>query len=94
MQYTGLKDARGKEIYESNIVATDLPGPEYKEILYGVVFWQDSEARFGVEWKCANGEPLIARPWPAVSLTSQAKRIYIVGNIYENPNLLQKEDAL
>lgn len=41
-----------------------------------------------------SSEPLIARPWPAVSLTSQAKSIYVVGNIYENPNLLQKEDAL
>ncbi len=74
MQYTGLKDENGKEIYESDILkttaifASDKIGNEYFNV---VVKW--SKCRW-----VANG-----------SLNSYQCRISeIIGNIYENKNLI------
>lgn len=74
LQYTGLKDKDGKEIYESDILkttailASDKIGNEYFNV---VVKW--SECRW-----VANG-----------SLNSyQCGISEIIGNIYENKNLI------
>ena len=91
MQYTGLKDTCGKEIYEGDIVADQELGPESHDILYGSVFWEETAARFAVQWYWKNSNK---ERNPPVSLQSQAKDVYVIGNIYENANLLPKEAAL
>ena len=71
MQYTGLKDARGAEIYEGDIlsfVPVDSKnfGNPYKPF---VVFWDEKDARFS-DW-------------------SPRDKVEIIGNIYENPELME-----
>lgn len=90
MQYTGLKDARGTEIYEGDIVTIGIPKPGSKDILYGVVCWNDEEAKFSVYWKYERPpeDELASVP---LSLGCAVRMLYIMGNIYENPDLLPKE---
>ena len=71
MQYTGLRDKNGKEIYEGDIFSL---GSE--KILY-VVEWIDVGLR---------GRQISNRSY--VGLEWWKDRIEIVGNIYENPELL------
>ena len=78
MQYTGLKDKNGKEIYEGDIIRIK-PNPKdyggYKGHNYiEYVFWNDEEACYDI----AND-----RTW--LLLKSD---IEIIGNIYENPELI------
>ena len=85
LQFTGLKDKNGKEIYDGDIVfVMEKEGREYKS----KVFWDDT------------GRPSIFNPihghegryytptslWWAVNKES----CEIIGNIYENPELLQQ----
>lgn len=72
MQYTGLKDKNGKEIYEGDIYHVGD-----KNIRYLVV-WFDSGFK---------GKQL--RSTSYAGLESWAKDIEILGNIYENPELLE-----
>ena len=77
MQFTGLKDRNGKEIYEGDIVEAE--GKEGKQQFK--VFWY----RAGV-WSIHN---------VAVSDTfwredDQLRQFEVIGNIYENPELLTK----
>lgn len=64
MQYTGLKDKNGKEIYESDIV---------KEVLVGVVEY-DAPSFYAIT--------------PKGSHFHANEDCEVIGNIYENPELL------
>jgi len=98
MQFTGLKDSKGKEIYEGDIVSWKAEGA-IGEWLVGIVKWE--EDRFIVE---RVNSPL----WVYEGITCRSYAIKgefyaehripsfewdeleIIGNIYENPELLKE----
>jgi uncharacterized phage protein (TIGR01671 family) len=65
MQYTGLHDKKGKEVYEKDILK-----PQYGGLLYVV----PDLFEFGQFW------------------AANADTVEVIGNIYENPELLGNED--
>ena len=76
MQYTGLKDKNNKEIYEGDIVT--LHNSKYK------VIFNSKEARFVLRDDEFESE---------ISFTNNNnERMKIVGNIYENPELLGEKE--
>lgn len=73
MQYTGLKDKNGKEIYEGDILEHNLWGKT-------VIVWEHAMFR-------GQGGEI------DVTLADhQLQRSRIIGNIYENPELLVKSN--
>ena len=80
MQYTGLKDKNGKEIYEGDVI-------KYPEYWIGdthfpkgisVIYWDDEEACFDT--------------YTNTSLFDLIKNLKceVEGNIYDNPELLEE----
>lgn len=76
MQYTGRKDKNEKEIYEGDILET--------EGKLGVVRWDEVESRFRVYF--ASTGHSIAYNYPISSFHNYK----LVGNIYENPELVEE----
>lgn len=75
MQYTGLKGKNGKEIYEGDIVYIF---PEYE---LRQVKWDKNTARFTVEYSNIITD---FDNW-------YGKDLEVVGNIYDNPELLEEK---
>lgn len=73
MQYTGLKDKNGKEIYEGDIA-------KVMDMTLAVVKYSDDRGAYYLDCKKKIGD---------VGLICQYDTIEVIGNIYENPELLE-----
>lgn len=86
MQFTGLRDKDGKEVYEGDVVnATWVFQGGIREIRNAPVTYLDDSCAF------VFGTPntgFVA--WIEVHL-SHRKEIEVIGNLYENPELLEKK---
>lgn len=82
MQSTGLLDKNGKGIFEGDILAFETDD----EVIKVNVFWDEEHALFMFESKKYNEqEPL------AELVENNTYPFEIIGNIYENPELLEEK---
>lgn len=77
MQFTGLLDKNGEEIYEGDIVENHWP--EKTDGIYVVRF---SSSDFGPRFEIVNNATGVNRWW-------QEGSCEVIGNIHENPELIK-----
>lgn len=78
MQYTGLKDKDGVEIYEGDILNYGHYKNSHKVIYRNACFWGESIER---------GDPI------GIGLYNALEDLEVTGNIYENPELLEVQNG-
>ena len=78
MQSSGLKDKNGVEIFEADILTSNVQPCKMVNPIkdgYGVVRFENGMFKLG-----------------AISLVTFISKMEVIGNIYENPNLLEPAD--
>lgn len=101
-QYTGLTDRNGKKIWENDILrySYDYPGSPWlkqkglsdDDIKYyiGAVFWQDWRGTWAV---CGKGKSRSTNQDVYVC-NRNPNRTEVIGNIFDNPELLKDGDSV
>ncbi len=84
MQFTGLHDKNGKEIYEGDIVRLGK----------GLIVWSEEEAGFHIQWgdkEFAEARARITQRYESSEpiFTNAKVSLEIIGNIHETPELLK-----
>lgn len=80
MQYTGLKDKNGREIYEGDILSVIADAV----LQYRKVYWDGIMCGFFTENISFPDDTRYGFPW-----LSHCYKFEVIGNIYENPELIQ-----
>ncbi|MDT9337776.1 YopX family protein [Clostridium perfringens] len=94
MQYTGLKDKNGKKIYEGDILRCKclkkckLDSCAEKVIQYknSLIEWWESGCNLGYRLRDSKGKTMMIKPTHLNTM-----EVEVIGNIYENPELLEGE---
>ena len=86
-QYTGLTDKNGKKIFEGDIVCTRFPKEcEHAGNICSLGDIQFRDGMFGIEWTQWKNDTF----WGLRRIDEDFhKEIEIIGNIYDNPELLE-----
>jgi uncharacterized phage protein (TIGR01671 family) len=94
MQFTGLKDKNGKEIYEGDLLLVDGYNDTYDGCLVEVFFYEAAFKMRNRDFR-KNGE--IVKRVPDVTkggycewIARGGNKCKVIGNIYENPGLINK----
>jgi len=85
MQFTGLKDKNGKDIYEGDIVSfitekTCYDGLPLKTKRIGKVFWMEFRSVFAIQINAFMNQDLY-------KFIQYGNTVEVIGNIYENPEM-------
>ena len=89
-EYTGLTDKNGKKIFEGDIVCTRFPKEcEHAGNICSLGDIQFRDGMFGIEWTQWKNDTF----WGLRRIDEDFhKEIEIIGNIYDNPELLEVEE--
>jgi len=82
MQFTGLKDKNGVEIYEGDIVSWGKPPIELEERIAEV------KINLDIQFDCKNISYPYVFHYGSFIYADTEKHLTVIGNIYEHPHLL------
>lgn len=85
MQYTGLKDKNGVEIHKGDICIMRGEEPMYNEQISTDYDWKLSGVIKFLDFACW----LVRKDGTDIFLGEEFDEIEVIGNIYENPELLE-----
>jgi len=87
MQFTGLIDKNGKEIYEGDILNGWRKGSNSDREYTGVIEWQQQQAGWII--KCGKFVmEILSLAMSGDGVNTQLDSFEVIGNIYETPELL------
>lgn len=95
-QYTGLTDKNGRKIFEGDIITyqhdnDDCPFPNKDtKRRVGRVYFQEFRSCFAVA-EGRNGSDMINQD--LFKYVQNGNRVQVIGNIFDNPDLLPEEDT-
>jgi len=84
MQFTGLQDYKGIDIFEGDIIEIKPYNKDRFESNLYVIKWDKNYCRFIMDSEVA---------WKGSICQKLLKEYKVIGNIYENPELFNKEET-